>query len=155
EGGAGLINAGVGAAASLGSAGIVSIAASGSSLGGATGSQAYAAFDTQVVGLTLHASSLRTFAVYNDLASATARYLSAWTVTSGDPSLRTYPGYLATATLPKSLDTFSIGIPLPWDKTWLNLGYVRLVAADLTRSDILTASYSRSLWRNTTGYVTA
>ena len=44
--------------------------------------QGYVSYDTRLFGLNIHASSLRTFGNYNDLASATARMQSFTTASS-------------------------------------------------------------------------
>jgi outer membrane usher protein len=147
-------NAGLGTLTRLGSAGVVSLAGSSSIYGGTLGYQAYAAFDTQIMTFNIHASVLQTFATYNDLASVTARFLS-------DPAI--YQG-LSAASLsalqtsirpPKSLDTLSVGVPLPWGKSSINFAYLHHVLDDGTRSDILNVSYSRSLLTNASFYLSA
>src|SRR5205823_8605312 len=106
--------------------------------------------------VNIHASSLQTFGTYNDLASVTARYLPALTVDPGPSFNATVPTRLLTNTRPpKSLYTISIGFPLPFDRSWLNVGYLNQVLDDRTRSDIINVSYSRSLAANASLYLTA
>src|SRR5262245_1257775 len=61
EAGAGVLNAGSGAVASLASWGVLSVAASASRFDERFGFQGYAALDTQFWGVTVHARSQRTF----------------------------------------------------------------------------------------------
>ena len=137
-------------------AGVLSFAGSGSRFGDTVGFQSYAAYDMQIKSVNIHASSLQTFGTYNDLASVTARYLPALTVDPGPSFNATVPTRLLTNTRPpKSLDTISIGFPLPFDRSWLNIGYLHQVLDDRTRSEIINVSYSRSLPANASLYVTA
>jgi outer membrane usher protein len=147
-------NAGFGALTRLGSAGVVSVAGSSSVYGGTLGYQAYAAFDTQIMTFNIHASVLQTFATYNDLASVTARFLSDPSIYQGlsGPSLAALQTSIRP---PKSLDTVSIGVPLPWGKSSVNFAYLHHVLDDGTRSDILNVSYSRSVFGNASFYLSA
>lgn len=156
EGGFGLLNAGLGTVTRVGSLGVLSLAGSGSRFDDAFGFQSYIAYDMQIRGIHIHASSLQTFETYNDLASVTARYLSAPTTYPGLSGFGTSPPRLLTSTRPpKSLDTISVGFPLPFDRSWLNVGYLHQVLHDKTRSDIINVSYSRPLAANASLYVTA
>jgi len=156
EWGADLFNGGIGTVTRLGSAGVLSLAASGSRLADTFGYQSYVAFDTQVMAINIHASSLQTFGTYNDLASATARYVPVPIAYPGLSSIGTYsPSFLTSIRPPKSLDTISIGFPLPFDKSGLNFAYLHQVLNDGTRSDIINVSYTRSLFGNASLYLTA
>ncbi len=157
EAGSGLANGGIGAAVRTGAIGVADAALAGSTLSGRTGVQGYLSYDTQLFGLNIHASSQHTFGDYNDLASATAR-LQNLTVPSAsylDSFLAFLPSVqpnLSTASLyqdalpPRALDQFSIGAPVPFDKkaSW-NLSYLHELDAVGNLSNILAASYSRSL----------
>jgi len=156
EWGPDLFNGGAGTVTRMGSAGVLSLAASGSRFVDTFGYQGYAAFDTQVMAFNIHASSLQTFGSYNDLASVTARYVSVPIGYPGLSSIGTYPPSLLTSTRPpKSLDTISIGFPLPFGKSSLNLAYLHEVLGDGTRSNIVNVSYSRSLFGNASFFLTA
>jgi outer membrane usher protein len=151
-----LFNGGVGTVTRLGSAGVLSLAASGSRFADTFGYQSYVAFDTQVMAINIHASSLQTFGTYNDLASVTARYPPVPVSYPGLSFIDTYPQRLLTSIRPpKSLDTISIGFPLPFGKSSLNLAFLHQVLDDGTRSDIINVSYSRSLFGNASFYLTA
>ncbi len=156
EGAANFFNGGVGAVTGLGSAGILSLAGSGSWFGSVLGFQSYLAYDSQFRGISLHASSLQSFGTYNDLASVTARYLPTPTAYPGLSSIGTYPSGLLTGTRPpKSLDTISIGFPLSFDKSSLNFALLHQVLDDGKRSDIFNVSYSRPIFAAASLYLTA
>jgi outer membrane usher protein len=153
---AGLVNGGAGTVTRWGSAGVLSLAASGSRFADTLGVQSYAAFDTQFSVVNIHVSSSRTFGTYNDLASVTARDIPVLISYPGLSSIGTYPPSLLMRTLPpKSLDTVSFGFPLPFDKSGLNFAYLHQVLDDGTRSDIISVSYSRSLFGRASFNVTA
>jgi outer membrane usher protein len=156
EGAGDLRNAGAGALARVGSLGIVSAAGSASQYAGANGFQSYLAFDSQVGGINVHASSQRTFGTYQDLASVTARYLPLSLSNLGLASAGPF-GLPPTvdARAPKALDALSFGLPLPFDKSRLGLSYLHLVQNDGKRSDIINLSYSRSLPHDASFYATA
>jgi outer membrane usher protein len=167
EAGAGLWNAGAGAAVRTGSFGVASAALSASRLTGRSGFQSYLAYETALLGMTVQLSSQRTFGSYDDLASATARlqagvfadtqavlgglaFISP-TVTVGAP-----PGSLwLNARPPKALDRISIGLPLPFDVSTLSASFIHLHDASDRVSNILSASWSRSLPYNATAFATA
>jgi len=154
EAGAGVVNMGTGLAAELASWGVLSLAASASRFDERFGYQIYAAFDTQLCGVTFHASSQRTFRAYNDLSSAISRFLPL------QSSLLNgiLPSELATpfsSRPPKALDTVSIGFPLPFDGSSLSFGYIHLATDDRIRSEILNVSYSRPIFADATFHVTA
>ena len=154
EAGAGVLNAGSGAVASLASWGVISVAASASRFDERFGFQGYAAFDTQLWGVTVHAGSQRTFGAYNDLSSAISRYLPLHASVLGSFLQGTSDRSLS-ARPPKALDTVSVGIPLPFDKSSLNFSFIRLEMYDRKRSEIMNVSYSRPLIWDATVHVTA
>src|SRR5262245_26508152 len=146
EAGAGVLNAGTGFVASLASWGVVSVAGSASRFDERFGYQAYASFDTRLWGVTIHASSQRTFAAYNDLSSAISRYLPLQASVLGN-FLQGTSATRVSARPPKALDTVSVGIPLPFDKSSSNVSFIHLELYDRKRSEILNVSYSRPLDR--------
>ena len=157
EGGSGLANGGIGAAVRTGTIGVADLAVAGSTLSGSAGMQGYVSYDTRLFGLNIHASSQRVFGTYNDLASATARLQSDTSVSSSylnglvaflpyiQPNAMTAPIY-QDALPPRAIDQFSIGAPVPLDpKASWNISYLHELDAANTLSNILAASYSRSL----------
>src|SRR5271166_1355173 len=142
EAGAGLWNAGAGAAMRTGSFG--------------------------VLGTSVQVSSQRTFGSYDDLASATARLQTGvladtQSVLAGlsfsNPSVpfgtaQTLPLWLA-ARPAKALDRISIALPLPFDLSTLSTSFIHLDDASGRVSNILSASWSRSFAYNITAFATA
>jgi outer membrane usher protein len=154
EAGAGVLNAGTGLVASLASWGVVSVAGSASHFDERFGYQAYAAFDTHLWGVTIHAGSQRTFGAYSDLSSAISRYLPQQASILGS-FLQSTSATSVSSRPPKALDTISVGIPLPFDKSSLNFSFIRLEMYDRKRSEIMNVSYSRPLIWDATVHVTA
>ena len=167
EAGAGLWNAGAGAAIRTGSFGVASGALAASDYGGKLGLQSYVAYETGIWGLTVQLSSQRTFGPYDDLASVTAR-LS--TNTSVDPqslagalsftnpawTVGTVPTSLwLSARPPRALDRISIGLPLPFDLSTLSASFIHLADASGRVSNVLSASWSRAFAYNATVFATA
>jgi outer membrane usher protein len=148
EGGAGLYNGGLGAIASLGSWGVLSVAGSASRFDdtfGAIGYQAYAAYDTQFKSINFHLSSLRTFGSYNDLAAVTAR----------SPKVPfTGLGLALTSRPAKALDTVSVSFPLH-DFSSFSIAFLRQELNSGKTSELITLSYSRPLLHGASFYATA
>lgn len=167
EGTTGFGNAGLGAIYGVESIGLFSAAFSGSWRGGSMGAQAYAAFETQVWGVSFNASTQRTFANYNDLASVTAQPLQLLSPQANQ--LVSFQSYLNTSTLPgvfgptptvslkpsRALDRISIGIPAPYLGGSFNFGYAHVDDASEGRSQIVNATYTRQIVHNGSFYITA
>ncbi len=149
EAGLGIATAGIGAVARAGSLGIVSAAISGSADKSKTGTRGYASIDTKVGPVRLHASSLRTFGDYADLASASAQLRPTLITSTSSGTAR-----LALHTA-RSVDQVSIGIPNPWDDTALNASFLRLETDDLRVSRLFVLSYSRPLIADASLFATA
>ena len=116
----------------------------------------HGAIDTEIFGVSLHASSQRTFGSYNDLASIIANYYqnisaypAAWSAGANSWDL------LTTLQPPKCLDTISLGVPLPFGKSSFSAAYVHLVPVVGTPSNLATLSYSRTLFDKATASITA
>jgi len=156
EGGAGLMNGGLGALIGVGSWGALSLAGSASKYSGQSGIQAYAAFNTQIWGINFHLSSQRTFGTYNDLASVTAR-APPLVVPFADPTMDNANPDIFSASYfpPRFLDTVSASVPLTFDKGSVSAGFVHLGTVDGKVSDIVTVSYSRPLPWEASLFVTA
>ena len=167
EGTTGFGNAGVGAVYGVESIGLFSAAFSGSWRTGSMGAQAYAAFETQIFGISFNASTQRTFANYNDLASVTAQPFQLLTPQTNQ--LASFQSYLNPTLLPgvlgptptvslkpsRALDRVSIGIPAPYVGGSVNLGYAHVDDASEGRSQIVNATYTRQIVHNGSFYVTA
>jgi outer membrane usher protein len=156
EGGAGLMNGGLGAVLGLGSWGVLSLAGTASRLQDTSGFQSYVAFDTQVLGINIHASSQRTYRAYNDLASVASRGLPLLNLFS-DRAIDVTGADIFTASYfpPKFLDTISMSLPVPFAQGSVSAGLMHLGAADGKVSDIVTLSYARALPWDASFYVSA
>ncbi len=140
-----LYNGGAGAVIRLSDYGIVSIAGSGSWYGRQPGAQVYAAFETKLFDVTVHASTMRTFFNYNDLASATAP-----TELAFNPDTPLLP---VAALPPKAIDRLSVSLPV-FDSN-LSLSFTRLEQVLSPTSNIVSASWSRAFFGNTQAFATA
>lgn len=146
EGGAGLLNLGAGLSMRLADLGVISIAGAASNYDGKNGALGYAAFEAQAYGISFRGSAQHTFGDYNDLASITAidaNHIAAIN-TAGDAA--TAASLRLNGKTPKALDTFSVGIPLGFDKSSLSLSFIHLLTADSRRSEIINASYMRPFY---------
>lgn len=152
-------NGGIGASLGIDRAGVISAAFAGSTSGGSSGGQVYAAFDTTLFGVSLSASTLRTLGSYDDLASVTARPFSITPVTAFSPAAFA-PGWFSQSSLlslrpPKIQDQFSIGMPLPVLGGSLNFGYVHEEDPFGTRVELLDVGYSRQVFGGASFFATA
>ena len=147
EGGAGLINGGLGAVIGAGRFGAFSGAGALSSVNGSTGWMAYLGWDAQFKWLSVSASSLRASRAYEDIASVTAPAVTAQPqpgLSLGGISLPFAPAAGAHPLL--SLDRVSVGGPLPFDTdTSANLSLVQLRQREGKAQRLVTASLTRSL----------
>lgn len=142
-----------GAVLGLGSLGLLTAAATGSWRDGATGGQAYAAFESSFGSVSFLASSQRSFGNYQDLASvASLSQPGAGGLASGLSDYVAGGGGLAGSGLwsrsllpPRALDRLSIGVPVPTLGGGLNLGITHLRDTDGTRNRIVNASYTRAI----------
>lgn len=167
EGGAGLINGGVGAVTRLGASGVMSAAVATSHQNGSNGLQAYFALETNALGTRISASSQRTFGSYDDLASITARFqrsmlplpASSFAIPQLTPAIggSNWAPFWADARPPKQLDRITIGLPpLAFDRSaTLSASFVNLVNASGASSKILSASWSRQFFSSGSVFVTA
>ena len=139
EGGAGVVNGGLGAVVKTGTIGVATAALAASDYSGRTGVLASASYQAQFFGLTFNASSQRSFANYNDLVSATAKLQR--------PSFSVLPAAIfANAAPPRALDTVTIGAPLPFDpKSSVSANFIHSRDASGDLSEIVSGTFSRSL----------
>jgi outer membrane usher protein len=146
EAGGGLYNGGIGALIRTANMGVLSLAASASTVSAQTGFQAYGSFETNIFGLTINASSTRTFGAYNDLASTTAPIANTFAAL--------HPTLAASTAPPKALDRISVGMRLP-DLSSLGLSFVHLETAAGDTSNLFSAAWSRRIFANSQIFVTA
>jgi outer membrane usher protein len=144
EGGDGLINGGAGAVFKVGARGLAAAAVSGSVHDGEGGVQVYGSFETVIGAATLQLSSQRTFGAYEDVASVSTTWPTAFNgasrETGEDPI-----GFFVAARPPRSLDRISLSMPLPWASASLSVAYVPIVEQDGSRTKLVSASYSQRL----------
>ena len=160
EGGAGLLNGGIGAVAPVLNKGALSLALSGSTLAGKAGLQSFVAYETKIYGLSINLSSQRSFGIFNDLASATARLQPISLA-----QLQTYYGLFGyvpvnalnassasnlaiyqNARPPRALDRISISSPLAFDRpSSLAVSFINFNDSSGVKSRIAETTYSRSL----------
>jgi outer membrane usher protein len=164
EGGAGLINGGIGAVTNAGGFGVLAVAGRASHAGRDTGFQSYLSFETRLLGFSIGASSQRSFGPFQDLASITAQLAYA-----DDPQSRPGRGSrdptvldpLTTGSIarlgrpPRALDRVSIGTQLPFARASLAVSFVNLERDAGDRARILAASYSQTLWKQASLSLTA
>jgi outer membrane usher protein len=143
---AGMYNGGAGILTRTGNFGILSAAASGSWYQGQGGLQTYLSFETKVWGVSLSASSTRTFMSYNDVASVTAPVINALTAFNIPVSTGSSP--------PKAIDRITAGFRLP-DYSTLGLSFVHLQPASGAASNLLSAAWSRAAFAQSQVFVTA
>ena len=145
--GNGLYNGGVGLAALTGSFGVVSLAASASQFAGDTGLQLFAAYETKIFGMFFNFSSQRTLGRYDDLASVTGRNIPVMNLSPLPLGISLRP--------PKALDRATVSMPLPFDRSSISLSFINLEPDLGARSQIVSASWSRSFAANSQLFVTA
>ncbi|MGX9145764.1 fimbria/pilus outer membrane usher protein [Mesorhizobium sp. 128a] len=145
EGGADLINGGIGAAFPLGPYGAASVAMAGSHHDGRTGSLVNASVEFGYDGWALNARMRRAFGGYEDIASVTALPV----IVDPDDFSRFSAG------VPRAVDQVTLSVPTPLDFSSLNLSYTHLKTAEGETSQIVGLSYSQSIFRRSTVYATA
>ena len=144
EGGADLINGGVGAAFPLGPYGAASAAVAGSHHDGRTGALVDASVEFGYDGWAINAHMQRAFGGYEDIASVTA-----------EPVLDPDDFTRFSAGVPRAVDQVTLSVPMPLDFSSLNLSYTHLKRAEGDTSQIVGLSYSQAIFRRSTLYATA
>jgi outer membrane usher protein len=154
EGRSGMVNGGMGAVFRAGPNGVVNAAVSASSLRNGFGVQAYAAYEGEILGLSVRASTQRTFGAYKDLAMID--------VNSGERARGSFGGNIYRHISqrndpPKGLDKLTVGLPpLPFDpQSNVSVSFINLVTAADEKSRIVTASWLRPLSPGASMHATA
>lgn len=148
EGGAGLLNAGAGATMQIGDWAIGSLAGSLSTAPDETGGQVYASVETTLLGTTLFASTLRTFGDYNDLGSVTGEITAHGSGSTG------ILGHVRSDKPPRAVDQISLGLPLFGASNPISISFANIEYADEDAIQVVSASYSRRITDNVSGFVT-
>jgi len=146
EGGAGLVNGGLGGVTRLNRFGTLTTAVSHSRIAGASGTQVFGGYSVAgPFGVTLNASSQRTFQHYEDMASVTAPQAGSFSLY---PSVVSFGLDLRQA---RAMDRVSLSLPVPQIKGTLSLSFAQIQrdgAAGLGQtslSRLASVTYSRSL----------
>ncbi|MER8915393.1 fimbrial biogenesis outer membrane usher protein [Mesorhizobium sp. M0761] len=145
EGGADLINGGIGAAFPLGAYGAASLAVAGSHHDGRTGSLVDARVEFGYDGWAVNARMQRAFGGYDDIASVTAQPV----ILDPDDFTRFSAG------VPRAVDQVTLSVPMPIDFSSLNFSYTHLKDAEGETSQIVGLSYSQAIFKRSTLYATA
>jgi outer membrane usher protein len=165
EGGPGIVNGGAGLVTNVGALGVLAVAGRASNFDGATGYQGFVSFETRLLGLSIGASSQRSFGNFQDLASATAQLGYVDDVFKrferNDKSDPTTADPLTTGSIttrnqvPRALDRLSVGVPLPFKASSLGLSFINLERGPKDRAHIVAASYFQNFGKSISLSMTA
>lgn len=144
EGGIDLFNGGAGLAFPLAGYGAASLALSGSQSQAGTGGQINAAMELGYRGWTLYGRLQHSFGNYQDIASISA-------ITPKNPG----HGAMKSAAPLRTMQQISLGMPMPLDFSQLNLAYTGFSYQDQPTARIGSISYSQSLFKGGSFYLTA
>jgi outer membrane usher protein len=151
EGGESLINGGAGATFAIGPWALASMALAGSNADGQSGAQISASFETGYRGISFYARTQRTLGDYQDIAS-----VSADTFVLPDQPVPAFDGRLLfNAMAPRLVNQVSLGMPLPFDSSSLNLSYSQIESILGDHNRIVSLSYNRPFLRNSTIFATS
>jgi outer membrane usher protein len=150
EGGAELLNGGIGAAFPLGRWGATSLAVAGSKHDGETGVLVNGSLELRYDTWSLYGRMQRTFGDYDDIAS----------VFADSERIRDqfydYPGArVFSARVPRSIDQVSLSVPTLFSRSNINMSYTQIEMDDGERNRTASASYSHSLFKNASFYASA
>ncbi|TXR49805.1 fimbrial biogenesis outer membrane usher protein [Phyllobacterium endophyticum] len=142
EGGADLLNGGIGTVFPLSAYGVASVAASGSSHDGSRGALLDGSVELAQGSYTLVARLQHAFGDYDDIAS-----VSAEVPTFGAASLG--------ARVPRTLAQMSVFMPGPFDRSNLSFSYAQQSLDSGGNSKIVGVSYGQSFFKSSSLYATA
>jgi outer membrane usher protein len=144
EGGADLINGGLGAVFASRWSGVVSLSASGSYHHGEMGQQVSLGIEKQLLGMRLRARVQRSFDNFQDIASVTA-----------DDYRFDRDTLFGSSAPPRALDQISVSVPLMFDKSSLNFSYTNAETVEGKKQRLLGVSYSRQVFNDSTLSISA
>ncbi|MEP7455014.1 fimbria/pilus outer membrane usher protein [Phyllobacterium sp. SB3] len=149
EGGAELLNGGLGVAFPLGAYGVASLAAAGSSHDGDAGFLLNGSIEmTYKNRYTVYGRVQQTFGNYDDIASVTADdQLNYVYGVAGLPAISTR--------VPKSLMQATVSMPGPFEGSNMNFSYTHQKLDSGEKSSIVSASYNQQVFRNSSFFATA
>jgi outer membrane usher protein len=156
EGGAGLWNGGAGALLQAGTFGLLSAAGTISKYDDHTGAQIFGGFEGNLGPINFSIASQRSFGEYADLGLVTSKVLSGSSLLFKKPdklSMPTADMFRSSAAPPKALDRLTVSAPVPVIDGYLSLAYVRQRAADGKKSDLVTSTYSRPIFKTGSFYL--
>lgn len=143
EGGANLLNGGVGVVFASHMLGVISMSVAGSYNADDLGQQLGFSLEKEMWGIHLAARVQRSFGSYQDIASVTADNRS----DTGLDTLSSAP--------PRALDQVSLSFPLAFDKSNLNFSFTNSETAEGEKQRVLGISYSRPIFKTSTISVSA
>jgi outer membrane usher protein len=156
EGGAGLMNGGAGVLFQAGPLGLVSAAGTLSKYGEHTGAQIFGGLEGNFGPVSFSIASQRSFGDYADLGLVTSQVLANSDYLFTNPGSFITPGadmFRSSAAPPRALDRFVLSAPAPLIDGYLSLAYVRQRAADGKKSELLTSTYSRPIFKTGSFYL--
>nr|WP_112524692.1 fimbria/pilus outer membrane usher protein [Phyllobacterium sp. P30BS-XVII] len=148
EGGVDLLNGGVGVAFPIGGYGVSSLAVAGSSHDGDTGFLVNGSVELSYRNYTVFARMQQAFGNYDDVASVSAdtSRLSVF-----DPA----GVAIFSPRVPRSLAQVTVSAPGPFERSNLNLSFTQIEAANGEKNRIIGASFSQTVFKNSSFYATA
>ena len=149
EGTSGLVNGGAGVVVNVLDKAVVSLAASASSSDAGAGASVHAAVETEMFDVSLRASTTRTFGEYADLGSLSIQE------DEDDDDTDPLTKHLYSRQVPRAIDQFSLGTPLPFDLGSMGLTYTHIDRIDDPEVHLVSASYSRNLLYDISFYTSA
>ncbi len=162
EAGAGLLNAGIGATTALGIYGVLSgavafshggnLSHAGEASFSASGATVFAAFETELFGLSLAVQSRRATAGYLDLAAVTAEQTSSTAGLTGALAATQARTRTGSSSPQRALDILTLGLPIAATGGSLNAGFIAATSADGTRQRIATLGYGQRLTESMSAY---
>ncbi|WP_244642387.1 fimbria/pilus outer membrane usher protein [Phyllobacterium sp. 628] len=148
EGGVDLLNGGLGVAFPIGGFGVTSLAVAGSSHDGDTGFLVNGSVELSYRNYTVFARMQQAFGDYDDVASVSA---DTSRISIFDPSST----LVYSPRVPRSLAQVTVSAPGPFDRSNFNLSYTQIESAIGEKNRIVGASYSQSIFKNSSFYATA
>jgi outer membrane usher protein len=152
----GFYNGGAGAVVNVLSRAILNVAASASHGKSGAGGQIYGSLESRIGPVSLSLMGQYALVRYDDLASYTASttpYLAGASLASGGGF--SILGLIDSVRPPKEMATFSIGAPLPFDKSSLGLAMTHSLSFSGQRSEIASLSWTRGGPLNSSIFITA
>jgi outer membrane usher protein len=149
----GLANGGAGVTFGAGKIGLFSVAGAASWHRDALGGLFHASWQNTIRGIFVGVSTQRTIGRYEDVASITARQVKP--DTTGDLVDSGFFVLNRSARMPKAVDRFTMGVPLPKWNASMAASFVNLERADGEKSHLLSLTYSQTFNKKYNMFVAA